>query len=334
MKKIAVVILNWNGVELLKKFITTTINNSKEANIYVIDNFSSDHSINFLKSNYPNITVIELDKNYGFAEGYNIGLKEINEEIYCLLNSDVEVTKNWLKPIIKEFENNNSSILQPIILDYNNNKKFEYAGAAGGFIDRYGYPFCRGRIINSLEDNVNQYGDSKIFWATGACLFVRKNVFKNLNGFDKDFFAHQEEIDFCWRAYNLNYNCKAITSSKVFHIGAYTIKENSSKTYLNYRNSLYMLVKNLPYNKLWVILPQRLIIDMLSSFNFLLNFKFMSFISVYRAHFSLFLNFLKMINKRDSSVKKEDYYYINSIVYNYFILKKRKFFELKHNKLP
>ena len=334
MKKIAVVILNWNGVELLKKFIPSTINNSKEANIYVIDNFSSDHSINFLKSNYPNIKVIELDKNYGFAEGYNIGLKEINEEIYCLLNSDVEVTKNWLKPIIKEFDNNNSSIVQPIILDYNNNKKFEYAGAAGGFIDRYGYPFCRGRIINSLEDNVNQYEDSKIFWATGACLFVRKNVFKNLNGFDKDFFAHQEEIDLCWRAYNLNYNCKAITSSKVFHIGAYTIKENSSKTYLNYRNSLYMLIKNLPSNKLWVILPQRLIIDMLSSFNFLLNFKFMSFISVYRAHFSLFLNFLKMINKRDSSVKKEDYFYIKSIVYNYFILKKRKFFELKHNKLP
>ena len=148
MKKIAVVILNWNGVELLKKFIPNTINNSTEANIYVIDNFSIDDSVNFLKSNYPNIKVIELDKNYGFAEGYNIGLREINEEIYCLLNSDVEVTKNWLTPIIKDFRDNNTSIAQPIILDYNNNEKFEYAGAAGGFIDRYGYHFCRGRIIN------------------------------------------------------------------------------------------------------------------------------------------------------------------------------------------
>jgi len=334
MKRIAVVILNWNGIELLKKFIPNTISNSQSANVYVIDNFSEDDSVDFLKKNYPKIKVIQLDKNYGFAQGYNIGLKEIDEEIYCLLNSDIKVTENWLEPIIKEFNDSNISIAQPIILDYNNQEKFEYAGAAGGFIDKYGYPFCRGRIINSIESNTNQYKDSKIFWATGACLFVRRSVFIELNGFDKDFFAHQEEIDFCWRAYNLNYSCKAITSSKVFHIGAYTIKENASKTYLNYRNSLYMLVKNLPFNKFWTILPQRMIIDIISSFYLLINLKFMRFLSIYRAYFILFLKFMTMVNKRDNSSKKDDYYYVNSIIYNYFILKKRKFFELKYNKLP
>ena len=334
MKEIAVVILNWNGIELLKKFIPNTINNSKQANIYVIDNSSTDKSVDFLKINYSNIKVIELDKNYGFAEAYNIGLKGIDEEIYCLLNNDIEVSENWLDPIIKEFNDNKTSIVQPIILDYNNKEKFEYAGAAGGFIDKYGYPFCRGRIINSIEDNINQYNDSKIFWATGACFFVRRSVFNKLNGFDDYFFAHQEEIDFCWRAYNHNYSCKSITSSKVFHIGAYTIKENSFKTFLNYRNSLYMIVKNLPYNKLWIILPQRIIIDIISSFYLLINLKFMSFLSVYRAYFSLFSKFLIILNKRDDYIKKDDYYYINSIILSYFILKKRKFFELKYNKLP
>jgi len=334
MNKIAVVILNWNGIELLKKFIPNTIKNSIQASIYVIDNFSDDDSVGFLQRNYPNIKVIELDKNYGFAEGYNLGLKTIDEDIYCLLNSDVEVTKNWLYPIINVFNNTNTSIAQPMILDYNNKEKFEYAGAAGGFIDKYGYAYCRGRIINSVEKNINQYTDSKIFWATGACFFVRRSVFNELNGFDKDFFAHQEEIDFCWRAFNLDYNCQAITSSKVFHIGAYTIKDNSSKVYLNYRNSLFMLIKNLPYNKLWTILPQRLIIDMISSFYLLINLKFMSFLAVYRAYFSLFQKFFIMINKRGDLIKKRDYYYTNSIIYSYFILKKRKFFKLKHNKLP
>ena len=334
MKKIAVVILNWNGIELLKKFIPNTLNNSKDANIYVIDNYSNDDSVEFLKNNYPDIKVIELDNNYGFAEGYNLGLREVNEEIYCLLNSDIKVTKNWLEPIVKAFNDPNISIVQPLILDYNNKDKFEYAGAAGGFIDRYGYPFCRGRIINSIENNTNQYKDSNIFWASGACLFVRRRIFNDLNGFDKDFFAHQEEIDFCWRAYNLNYNCRAITSSEVFHIGAYTIKENATKTYLNYRNSLYMLVKNLPYDRLLTILPQRIIIDIISSFYLLFNLRIMSFLAVYRAHFILFITFFLIYKKRGNSLKKHEYYYINSIIYNYFILKKRKFFELKYNKLP
>ena len=334
MKRIAIVILNWNGIELLKKFIPNTINNSIQANIYVIDNFSNDDSVNFLKINYPNIKVIELDKNYGFAEGYNIGLGEINEEIYCLLNNDIKVTKDWLNPIVKEFENINTSIIQPVILDYNNQGKFEYAGAAGGFIDKYGYPFCRGRIINTIENNSNQYNDSNIFWASGACLFVRKKVFHELNGFDKDFFAHQEEIDFCWRAYNLNYNCRVVTSSEVFHIGAYTIKENAHKTYLNYRNSLFMLVKNLPFNRLFTILSQRILIDIMSSFYLLFNLRIIKFLAVYRAYFSLIIKFIMTYKKRGKSLKKDRYYYVNSIIYNYFILKKRKFFELKYNKLP
>ena len=245
MKRIAVVILNWNGIELLKKFIPNTISNSRQANIYVIDNFSEDNSVDFLKKNHPDIKVIELDKNYGFAEGYNLGLKNIHEEIYCLLNSDIEVTENWLDPVMEKFNSINTSIAQPMILDYNNKEYFEYAGAAGGFIDKYGYPFCRGRIINSLEKNINQYNDSKIFWATGACLFVRRSVFNELNGFDNDFFAHQEEIDMCWRLKNKGYKVMVEPNSIVYHVGGGTLDSSSPfKTHLNFRNNLFMLFKN------------------------------------------------------------------------------------------
>ena len=240
MKRIAVVILNWNGIELLKKFIPNTINNSEQANIYVIDNFSEDDSVDFLKRNYLNIKVIELDKNYGFAEGYNLGLKEIDEEIYCLINSDIKVTKNWLEPVINNFDNNNVSIAQPIILDYNKEDHFEYAGAAGGFIDKFGYPFCRGRIINSIEKNLNQYKDSKIFWATGACLFVRASHFWEVGGLDNDFFAHQEEIDLCWRMKNKGYKIMVEPKSVVYHVGGGTLQVGSPlKTHLNFRNNLY-----------------------------------------------------------------------------------------------
>ena len=187
--KIAVVILNWNGKELLKKFLSSVIEHSKEASIYVIDNASTDDSIAFLKAHYSHIEIIENKANLGYAKGYNDGLQHIEADLFCLLNSDVEVTNNWLSPIVKAFkENENTAVIQPKIIDYNNQTHFEYAGAAGGFIDKFGYPYCRGRIFNTIEKDNNQYNDTReIFWASGACFFIRSTIFKKLNGFDEHF---------------------------------------------------------------------------------------------------------------------------------------------------
>ena len=245
--KIAVVILNWNGIELLKKFLPSVMAHSKEATIYVADNASTDDSVDFVKLNYPEIIVIQNSQNGGYAKGYNDALKHIDEDLFCLLNNDIKVTENWLSPILSEFnKNNKTAIIQPKILDYKNPDYFEYAGAAGGYIDKYAYPYCRGRIFNTIEKDHQQYNDYKtIFWASGACLFIRKSVFQSLNGFDASFFAHMEEIDLCWRAYNLNYETKYIGDSIVFHVGGATLQNtNPKKTYLNFRNSIYTLTKN------------------------------------------------------------------------------------------
>lgn len=200
--KIAVVILNWNGKGLLEQFLPSVISHSKEANIYVADNASSDDSVDFVQKNYPSIQIIQNKENGGYSKGYNDALRDLDEDIFCLLNSDIEVTENWLKPVIITFEKEHkTAIIQPKLLDYNQKDYFEYAGAAGGFIDKYGYPYCRGRIFNFIEKDEGQFnGNSSIFWASGACLFIRKIVFKELNGLDESFFAHMEEIDLCWRA--------------------------------------------------------------------------------------------------------------------------------------
>ena len=256
-KKIAIIILNWNGVKLLEQFLPSIVSFSDEAQIYVADNASTDASIQFVKDNYPTVKIIQNDGNYGFANGYNIALQQVEEEYYCLLNSDVEVTKNWLTPILSLFENeSNIAIIQPKILDFKNKEYFEYAGAAGGFIDKYGYPFCRGRIFETIEKDNHQYDDEKeIFWASGACFFIRKEIYRKLNGFDGDFFAHQEEIDLCWRAFNLGFEAKYTSKSIIYHVGGATLNEgNPKKTFLNFRNSLLMLLKNLPKNKLFPIL--------------------------------------------------------------------------------
>ena len=232
-KKIAVVILNWNGVKLLEQFLPSIISFSDEATIYVADNASTDTSIEVVKSKFPSVKIIQNDANYGFANGYNVALKNVEEDYYCLLNSDVEVTANWLTPILSTFENEKEiAIIQPKILDFKNKELFEYAGAAGGFIDKYGYPFCRGRIFDTIEKDLNQYDDEReIFWATGACFFVRKEVYRKLNGFDGDFFAHQEEIDFCWRAQLKGYKIYVQPLSKVYHVGGGTLKSGSQKNY-------------------------------------------------------------------------------------------------------
>ena len=249
--KTAVVILNWNGAKLLQQFLPSVIQFSDNATIYVADNASTDTSIDVLKTEFPSIKIIKNTGNYGFATGYNEALKEVEEPYYALVNSDIEVTENWLHPIEAIFDNQpKTAIIQPKLLDFKKKTHFEYAGAAGGFIDKFGFPFCKGRIFNTLEEDLGQYEtETEIFWATGACFFIRKDVFRTLNGFDGDFFAHQEEIDLCWRANNLGYIVKYCPNSVVFHVGGATLNEaNPKKTFLNFRNSLLMLHKNLPEN--------------------------------------------------------------------------------------
>ena len=248
--KIAIVILNWNGVKLLEEFLPSVVNFSEDNPIYIIDNNSDDLSVDFIKKNHPNINIIVNNENFGYAKGYNEGLKKVDEEVYCLLNNDVQVTKGWLNPIIKEFESDNSlAVVQPKVLDYKNKNKFEYAGAAGGFIDYYGYPYCRGRIFDSVELDNGQYDQNiDIFWASGACFFIKKEVFNNLKGFDENFYCHMEEIDLCWRITNFNSELKKrfMYKSVVYHLGGGSLAYNDSKKlFYNIRNHYYMVTKNI-----------------------------------------------------------------------------------------
>ncbi|NDI99114.1 glycosyltransferase family 2 protein [Flavobacterium sp. LaA7.5] len=321
MKSIAIVILNWNGKELLEKFLPFVVKYSPEAAIYVADNASADDSVNFLKEYYPDIALICNDKNYGYAGGYNKALKEVKEDIYVLLNSDVEVTEGWLSPIVSLFEKDNqTAIIQPKILDYYKRDYFEYAGAAGGFIDKYGFPYCRGRIFNTIEKDNGQYSDSKIFWASGACFFTRKEVYWELGGFDEDFFAHQEEIDLCWRAFNSNYTIRFCSESVIYHVGGATLKNSSShKTFLNFRNSLWMLLKNLPAKQLFPVLFIRLALDGVASMQFAVKGQFSHSFAVLKAHVYFYLKLFYFLNKRPPNQYK-NYYKNRSIVVRYFVL--------------
>lgn len=331
--KIALVILNWNGKELLNKFLPsiTKYSNLDNVEIIVADNASSDDSINFIENNYPFITIVRNEKNGGYAKGYNDALKNIKADVYGLINSDIEVTEGWLIPIISTFENeSNTAIIQPKILDYKNNDLFEYAGAGGGFIDKYGYPFCRGRIFSELEKDTNQFNDiSEIFWASGACFFIRSNVFEELHGFDEDYFAHQEEIDLCWRAQNLNYIIKYIGTSTVYHVGGATLKEESPrKSFLNFRNSLFTLIKNVPENMLFGIIFTRLVLDGIAGVKFLIELKPKHTFSIIKAHFSFYQMFGKMYKKRSDTLKKKNYYSVKSIVSEHFLKGKKKYIDI------
>ena len=305
MKKIAVVILNWNGVDLLRQFLPSVLQYSEEATIYVIDNASTDTSLSVLRTEFPSIHIIENEGNFGFAKGYNEGLKTIKEPYLALVNSDIEVTKNWLQPILDQFEQDSlTAIIQPKILDFKNKSYFEYAGAAGGFIDKFGYPYCRGRIFDKIEEDKGQYDSIiNIFWASGACLFIRNHVFQELHGFDEDFFAHQEEIDLCWRAHHLGYQIQFCYESLVYHVGGATLNnENPKKTYLNFRNSLYMLTKNLPINRLISILFIRLLLDGVAAFRFLTQGKFKHLIAILHAHFHFYSKFKHFYKKRNLQI--------------------------------
>jgi GT2 family glycosyltransferase len=326
--KIAVVILNWNGEVLLERFLPSVVKFSGDATIYVADNASTDGSIEFLEKRYPEIKIIKNSTNGGFAQGYNEALQQVDADIFCLLNSDVEVTEGWLHPIPEAFNTlPKAAIIQPKILDLLNKEYFEYAGAAGGFIDQLGYPFCRGRIFQTLEKDEGQYDDTKeIFWATGACMFVRKAVFSELNGFDADYFAHQEEVDFCWRAKNQGHKVYYIGTTKVYHLGGSTLSNmNPKKTYLNFRNSLFSITKNLPIHKAFIIIFIRLLLDGIAAIRFIFQFRFKHFLAILRAHFSFYRQFRRMYKKREKTKFLLKYYTTKSIVWSYFVHQVKNF---------
>jgi GT2 family glycosyltransferase len=331
--KIAIVILNWNGKKLLKKFIPSIVKYSKlpDVEIVIADNASTDDSVTFIQQHYPQISIVKNSTNGGYARGYNEALQSVNADIYALVNSDIEVTKEWLSPIISTFKNEpKTAILQPKILDYKNKHKFEYAGAAGGFIDKYGYPYCRGRIFSTLETDRKQYNEStEIFWASGACLFIRSSVFHRLKGFDENYFAHQEEIDLCWRAKNLQYTIKHVGTSTVYHVGGATLNEASpKKTFLNFRNSLFSLSKNLPKNKLVPTIFIRLILDGLAGIKFFIELRPNHTFAIIKAHFSFYYHLSRMFKKRKYIRQQNNYYTIKSIVWEYFVLNKKTFEKL------
>lgn len=301
--ELAIVILNWNGRKLLEQFLPSVISNSPEDAVFVIDNASTDDSVVWLKKYFPEIKTIILNKNLGYAGGYQTGLKEIAAEFYCLLNSDVEVTKNWITPIVSLFKKDlNIAAIQPKILDNKKPSHFEYAGAGGGMIDALGYPFCRGRIFDTIEEDKGQYNEIvPVFWASGACLFVRSNDFWEAGGLDTDYFAHQEEIDLCWRFYNLNKKVYYCGTSSVYHLGGASLEyENPKKVFLNFRNSLISILKNEPTRSVFFKIIIRLVLDGIAGVKFLIDKKPKSFIAILKAHFS----FYKMIS---ATFKKENF---------------------------
>ncbi len=331
--KTAVVILNWNGQKLLEQFLPSVINfSSEEATIYVADNASTDNSIRFIKEQYPSVKIIENTINGGYAKGYNDALQYVEEDIYCLLNSDIEVTENWLAPVIEVFkEEENTAIIQPKLLDFKNKTKFEYAGAAGGFIDLFGYPYCRGRVFNHLETDNKQFDAiSEIFWASGACLFIRSKVYHQLGGFDEDYFAHQEEIDLCWRTQNEGFQIKYVGASTVYHVGGATLQEtNPQKTFLNFRNSLLNVVKNVPKKWFLFVIFSRLILDGIAGIKFIFELRPIHTWAIIKAHFSFYRHFNQFLKKRKNRQKKMDYNLHTSIVWQYFFLKRKKFEDLR-----
>lgn len=333
--KTAIAILNWNGRKLLEEFLPSVTNNSNGATVYVIDNASDDDSVDYLNVYFPEIKIISNSENFGFAKGYNTGIQKILEqqndiELLCLLNSDVKVSENWLVPMIELFKKNKEiAAAQPKILDYKNPSKFEYAGAGGGFIDNYGYPYCRGRVFWTLEEDKGQYDDTiQSFWASGACFFVRAADFVKLKGFDESFFAHMEEIDLCWRLNNSGREIYYCGQSKVYHLGGGTLKTNSpEKTYLNFRNNLSMLVKNLPKGKLVLVIVSRLFLDGITGLIFLIYEGFPHCWAIVRAHFGFYRKLPGKLRIKEWGIK--NYYSKKFVPFQYFLLRRKQFSDLK-----
>lgn len=337
---VAVVILNWNGLSYLSRFLQTVVD-SKYPNLQIVvgDNASTDGSVAYISNNYPNVRIIENAVNYGFAEGYNRVLKLVVADYYILLNSDVSVTEDWIQPVIALMETDPSiAAAQPKIKWFDNPTKFEYAGAAGGYLDRFGFPFCRGRIFDVNEPDAGQYNDAvEVFWASGAALFVKRKCWEEVGGLDPDFFAHMEEIDVCWRLKNLGYKIVYCPEAEVYHVGGGTLNaENPFKTYLNFRNNLYILQKNLPLIEACVIILLRFFIDFIALLHFAVSGKFKHAVAVSKAHFNFLWNISRTAKKR---TKHQEPYlqhvgvYAGSIVWSFFIGKIRTFTALEDNRI-
>ncbi|MBL7883280.1 MAG: glycosyltransferase family 2 protein [Bacteroidia bacterium] len=338
--KVAVVILNWNGKHFLETFLPSVLSNNPDySTIYVADNNSTDDSIVFLKNNYPQIQIIQNALNGGFAKGYNDALAKLNHEYFILLNSDVEVSQNWIDGIIQLMDDDKTiAACQPKIKSFEQKSHFEYAGAAGGYIDKYGYPFCRGRIFDTLEEDKGQYDETKeVFWATGACLFIRASCFKEVNGFDEDFFAHMEEIDLCWRLKNKGYKICYSSQSTIYHVGGGTLnKTNPHKTFLNFRNNLILICKNHSAKGLLTTIFTRMVLDGIAGIKFLASGKFSHFLAIIKAHFSFYASLKTTLRKRKLLKKEIKTYtskgiYPHSIVMDYYLRKKKTFTEIELN---
>ena len=334
----AVVILNWNGEKYLQQFLQVLLKytTNSDTEIIVADNASTDSSLSVLKEIFPSVRTIVLDKNYGFAGGYNKALAQIEADYYVLLNSDVEVTPNWLEPMINYMvEYEDIAACQPKILSYYNRSHFEHAGAAGGYIDKFGFPFCRGRVLGISEEDLGQYDTiSDIFWATGACMVVRSETYWKVGGLDDDFFAHMEEIDLCWRLKSRGYRAVCIPECTVFHIGGGTLNvESPHKTYLNFRNNLLMLYKNLPAKALKKILFWRFVFDYAAALQLFITGKPQNAFSVFKARKDY-----KMMLPNFEEKRKENILYSTtenpteilpkSIVLNYYLRGKKTFSSL------
>jgi GT2 family glycosyltransferase len=337
--KVAIVILNWNGESYLKKFLSSVVVNSNkpEYKILIADNNSTDGSIEYVKKTFPQMEIISLSSNYGYAKGYALALPQIDSEYYVLLNSDVEVTPGWIEPLVDMLDQDHTiAAAMPKILSYNRQEYFEYAGAAGGFIDKYGFPFCQGRILAEVEKDNNQYNAAKeIFWASGACMFLRSSAYSQTGGLDGDFFAHMEEIDLCWRLKRLGYKIFYCPDSVIYHVGGGTLpNDNPRKLYYNYRNNLYLLFKNINGIKFITVFIPRIFMDILSAIVYLLQGRILFFFSVLRAYLRFIVNLKMLINKRlifNKIIAKNEVgqIYNGSVVFDFFIKKVRSFSELK-----
>ena len=334
LNRTAIVILNWNGKSFLEQFLPKVISYSQGARVIVADNASTDDSIEFLKTNFPDIELIHNAENGGFAKGYNEALQDVDSEFYVLLNSDIELTENWLEPLLETFKDETVAGCQPKVLSFNNKKSFEHAGAAGGFIDVNYFPFCRGRILTSVEEDHGQYDNQQeVFWSTGACLAIRSELFHKVGGFDEDFFAHMEEIDLCWRLKRLNYRFLIEPKSVVYHVGGGTLPYNSPrKTFLNFRNSLFMLTKN-HEGMLFPKLIWRQCIDGIAALSFLAKGELKHFVAVFKAHLSFYGKLRTMLKKRKALKKSSTTFnskgmFRGNILWNYYAKGVKKYSDL------
>jgi len=334
-KDISVVILNWNGKKFLEKFLDNVIENSPEAEIVIADNNSTDDSVDFILNNYPDLRLIINKENGGYAKGYNDCLKQIESKYYVLLNSDIEVTENWLTPIVEVLDNDHSVAgVQPKILSFHRKEYFEHAGAAGGMMDKNYYPFCRGRIFDAVEKDAGQYDyPAEVFWTSGACMLIRASVFHKLGGFDETFFAHMEEIDLCWRAKNQGHKFMVEPISVVYHVGGGTLNyESPRKTFLNFRNSLYMIHKN---HDGWLFgkIFSRLVLDGIAGAKYAFSLKFKHVGAILKAHFAYYGQCTALSKKRKELKKQRNNpstkgLFRGSILFNYFVKGEKKFDQL------